>query len=48
MEFIIQFIVALFATLSFAVIFSAPKKELFYCGFYFFFWLDHLLYNGSV
>ena len=29
MEFIIQFIVALFATLSFAVIFSAPKKELF-------------------
>lgn len=33
MEFIIQFIVALFATLSFAVIFSAPKKELFYCGF---------------
>mgnify|MGYP003164175073 CR=1 FL=1 len=32
MEFIIQFIVALFATLSFAVIFSAPKKELFYCG----------------
>ena len=33
MVFIIQFIVALFATLSFAVIFSAPKKELFYCGF---------------
>ena len=33
MEFIIQFIVALFATVSFAVIFSAPKKELFYCGF---------------
>lgn len=33
MEFIIQFIVALFATLSFAVIFSVPKKELFYCGF---------------
>lgn len=33
MEFIIQFIVALFATLSFAVIFSAPKNELFYCGF---------------
>ena len=29
MEFIIQFIVALFATLSFAVIFSAPKKERF-------------------
>ena len=26
MEFIIQFIVALFATLSFAVIFSASKK----------------------
>ena len=44
MEFIIQFIVALFATLSFAVIFSAPKKELFYRSA----WLDHLLYNGSV
>ena len=29
MEFIIQFIVALFATLSFAAIFSAPKKSCF-------------------
>ena len=32
MEFIVQFVVALFATLSFAVIFSAPKQELIYCG----------------
>ena len=31
--FIIQFIVAGFATFSFAVLFSAPKKELLYCGF---------------
>lgn len=28
----IQFIVSLFATLSFAVLFSAPRKELFFCG----------------
>lgn len=33
MEFIIQFLVAGFATLSFAVLFSAPRKELLYCGF---------------
>lgn len=33
MEFFMQFIMALLATLSFAVIFSAPKKELFFCGF---------------
>ena len=29
---IIQFIVCFFATLSFAVLFSAPKRELFFCG----------------
>ena len=29
---IIQFIVSLFATLSFAELFAAPKKELFFCG----------------
>ena len=29
---IIQFIVSLFATLSFAVLFSAEKKQLFFCG----------------
>jgi uncharacterized membrane protein YjjB (DUF3815 family) len=29
---LIQFIVSLFATLSFAVLFSAPKSELFFCG----------------
>ena len=29
---IIQFIVSLFATLSFAELFGAPKKELFFCG----------------
>lgn len=29
---IIQFIVSLFATLSFAVLFSAPKSELIFCG----------------
>ena len=28
----IQFIVSLFATLSFAVLFSAPRRELFFCG----------------
>ncbi len=30
---IIQFIVCFFATLSFAVLFSAPKRQLFFCGF---------------
>ena len=29
---IIQFIVCFFATLSFAVLFSAPKRQLFFCG----------------
>ena len=29
---IIQFIVSLFATLSFAELFGAPKKEQFFCG----------------
>lgn len=30
---IIQFIVCFFATLSFAILFSAPKQQLFFCGF---------------
>ena len=30
---IIEFIVAMFATISFAILFNAPKKEVFYCGF---------------
>ena len=29
---IIQFIVCFFATLSFAILFSAPKRQLLYCG----------------
>ena len=29
---VVQFVVSLMATLSFAVLFSAPKKELFFCG----------------
>ena len=33
MEFIIQFIVAFFATLGFAILFSAPRNQLFFCGF---------------
>ncbi len=32
-KFIIEFIVAMIATLSFAIVFSAPKSELIYCGF---------------
>lgn len=32
MTYLIQFIVAIFATISFAVLFSAPKQELFFCG----------------
>lgn len=32
MNMLIQFIVSLFATLSFAVLFGAPKAELFFCG----------------
>lgn len=47
MEFIIQFIVALFATLSFAVIFPLQKGAVL-LRFYRSAWLDHLLYNGSV
>lgn len=31
-DYIIQFIVAMVATLAFAMIFSAPKSELVYCG----------------
>ena len=33
MEFIIQFIVAVFATLAFAILFSAPRSQLWFCGF---------------
>lgn len=33
MELLIEFIVAMVATLSFAVLFSAPQKELLLCGF---------------
>lgn len=33
LNFSIEFIVAAFATISFAVLFSAPKKELLLCGF---------------
>lgn len=29
---IVQFIICFFATLSFAILFSAPKRQLFYCG----------------
>ena len=29
---VVQFVVSLMATLSFAVLFSAPTKELFFCG----------------
>lgn len=29
---IIEFIVAMFATISFAILFNAPKKEVIYCG----------------
>ena len=32
MDYVIQFIVAMIATLGFAVVFSAPKSELIYCG----------------
>ncbi len=31
-NFIIEFIVSMLATVAFAIVFSAPKKELFYCG----------------
>lgn len=30
---IIQFIAAMIATISFAILFSVPKKEIFFCGF---------------
>lgn len=33
MTYIIQFVIAAVATISFAIIFSAPKKELLFCGF---------------
>lgn len=33
MIFIIQFLIAALATIAFAVLFSAPKKELIFCGF---------------
>lgn len=32
-QLLVQFAVSFLATLSFAVIFSAPKKELLFCGF---------------
>jgi uncharacterized membrane protein YjjB (DUF3815 family) len=32
MELVIQFVVCIFATLSFAVLFFAPKRELVFCG----------------
>lgn len=31
-DFIIEFIVSMLATVAFAIVFSAPRKELFYCG----------------
>ena len=31
-DFLIQFIIAMLATISFAVLFTAPKKEILYCG----------------
>lgn len=31
--FLIQFLTALVATISFSVLFSAPKREIFFCGF---------------
>lgn len=33
MDLVVQFIVAVFATIAFAVLFSVPKKELAFCGF---------------
>lgn len=33
MELFIQFVVAVFATIAFAVLFSVPQKELPFCGF---------------
>ncbi|MGN1155801.1 MAG: threonine/serine exporter family protein [Agathobacter sp.] len=31
-DFLIQFVIAMLSTISFAVLFTAPKKEIFYCG----------------
>ena len=31
-EFFIQFVIAMLSTISFAVLFTAPKKEILYCG----------------
>ncbi len=31
-HFVIEFIVSMIATVAFAIVFSAPRKELFYCG----------------
>lgn len=31
-QFLIEFIVSMVATIAFAIVFSAPKSELFYCG----------------
>lgn len=33
LDFLLQFATAFFATLGFAIVFSAPKKELIFCGF---------------
>ena len=33
MMYLIEFFVAMVATISFAVLFNAPKKEILYCGF---------------
>lgn len=33
MNFIVQFVVAVFATFAFAVLFSAPRNQLWFCGF---------------
>ena len=32
MDYLVQFIVAMIATLAFAIVFSAPKTELIHCG----------------
>ena len=33
MDLIIEFAVAIFATIAFAILFSAPRNQLFFCGF---------------
>lgn len=49
---IIQFIVCFFATLSFAILFSAPKRQLLFCGLTGAFgWIVYLIIienNGSI